>query len=724
MHSISKLMKGIITVIVLLSTLITYSQNMVYFDRQSPYSDFTTGNGVVSLEQVGVSPTIQLLVKYKQLTGGVPTSTGWINHTGATYTDVYDDTIRAVGVYQGDTLIRTKHLFDANNYEVIDASASGFDEHGLYSMTLGNPWEIVVTFDGPTSNSDAELTSVFGFGSVTSVNNVITANQNNFMTGAIDGPIKFNGGKSIVSVNTISANYAPYNNTNNALLNAYIPRVNSRPNTVNDCGGEVEFERVGLVNDVSLEYSINGSSYAPLTSDIFSGLCAYDTISVLGFSPTIMPSDTLVRSQYVLRSADSLGQYDYDLSEVVVDLNLNNTNTTGCSNTLTFSHIQGSTNDGYGYLINEFGEVLSITFDPNFNEYASICQAQYVYTGMYMGNSLSAQVVLPMSDYVTMTIVDQNNEVHGIPVNSNIDQVYTDSLNCTSDVIIDRTTSPEYTFSASYTQFVSNSPGTYEEDNNIQSLGNYSDSLVTSGICAGMYSFQESDRKKFVFVTDSLQQLDVTYNLLAGDGSNGYMSVPTIDTLKLYYEECNNNYSQPFNTVNTHKTNSQVSTVNIFNTGFNVEEFNMSFDLTQGGSSFYLHERPVSMIDYSSYPNPTPYYTVVELFCQSPIKTTLKRRRIIIAPDGTITQEYEGNASVDVLSKSPDTQIYPNPASSFISIESSENWTSYEIIDSKGSLYLTGNDTSTINIESLRKGVYFVKLVNNESSITKKIIIE
>lgn len=720
-------MKSLTTFVILFFSFFSYSQNMIYFERQSPYADFSSGNGQVALQELGVSSTIDVFVKYKQLVGGNPISTGWISHSGAVYSDVYDDTIRVVGVYNGDTLIRSKHLFDPNNYEVINATASGFGPHGMYDLNTGNPWEIVITFDGPTSNGDAEIQlSLFG-GSATSVNNVLTIDSGISPIPPFNEFVFFNNGKSRMSIRSLEVNYTPNNPTNNTLLNAYIPRVTTRPATINDCGGEINFERMQLVNDVSLEYSINGAPYSALTNDNLSGLCAYDSISVLGYSPTIMPGDTLVRTKYVLRSADSLGQNDFDLAEVNISLNQNATNPTGCDNTLTFTHFQGTSTQGYGLLMNEFGEVVIIEIDPNFNEFGSICQAQYYYTGVHFGNNPSPFISSNFSDYSSLTIVDQNDSVHGLPINTEINQKYSDSLSCTSDILIERTTTPNYSQNLSYTPFVSNNPGTYEEGTNTQ-LGLYTDTSSVSGLCPGMYSFNHNNRKKFMFVTDSLQQLDVSYRNLIGDGSNGYMIVPEVDTLKLYYEECTNNYSQPFNTVNSNKTNSQVLTVNIFNTGFNIEEFNMSFDLTQGSNSFYLHERPVTMEDYSAYPNPTPYYTIVELYCESTNKTTIKRRRIIIAPDGTITQEYDGNASLETESSSAEFNVYPNPASDKITIESDHKWSSFDILSTNGKTVFEGsskmNEENAINTSNFESGVYILRIHGEGIMVTKKLIIE
>lgn len=722
-------MKPLLLLILLTLSFTAVSQNMFYFERQSPYSDFTSGNGQVELKEVGVSSTITILVKYKRLIAGTPTSTGWIEHSGAIYNDVYDDTIRAVGVYYGDTLIQSKHLFDVNNYEVVNISTTGFDQHGVYDMNAGNPWEIIVTFAGPTSNSDAEVSSFFG--SITSVNNVLTLD--NSSSGAIPypvfGPILFNNSKSMITIEAAEINYPP-NHQTSSFLNAYIPRVINRPNTVNDCGGEITFERLQMVNDINLEYSINGAAFTSLTNDNFSGICAYDTIKVLGFSPSVLIGDTLVETQYVLRSADSLGQYDFDMAEVGIALNLNNTSDYGCENTLTFTDYQGNTvTAGDGLLFNDLGEALGVSPQSSFNEYGDICQTQYVYSSNEYGVNPSPLFNYYVTSYFTITILDENNETHGNPVNTNIDQYFSDSLSCTSDLVINRVTSPEFLQGLNYSTLVSNYPNSYEIDaNSTISEGTYTDSLSINGLCPGMYVFSHNKRKKFTFVTDSLQQLDVSYRSLIGDGINdNYMTVPEIDTLKLYYEECNNDYSQPFTTVDYHKTNSMVSTVSYANTGFNIEEFNSSFDLTQGANSFYLHERPVTMMDYSYYPNYTPYYIITELYCETSNKSTIKRRKLIIAPDGTVTDLYNGATSLDQENTAQEFSVYPNPSTDEITIESNKQWESFTLVNTSGKVVLRGQNKAnmnkvTLNINHLDEGVYILKINSAHASSTKLVV--
>lgn len=74
--------------------------------------------------------------------------------------------------------------------------------------------------------------------------------------------------------------------------------------------------------------------------------------------------------------------------------------------------------------------------------------------------------------------------------------------------------------------------------------------------------------------------------------------------------------------------------------------------------------------------------------------------------------------------------IYPNPASSFITIENLRypdlSYTFYSVIGQKLMSGSISNTYNVLNIQSLAAGVYFLRILDNESNqtITKKIIVE
>jgi hypothetical protein len=70
--------------------------------------------------------------------------------------------------------------------------------------------------------------------------------------------------------------------------------------------------------------------------------------------------------------------------------------------------------------------------------------------------------------------------------------------------------------------------------------------------------------------------------------------------------------------------------------------------------------------------------------------------------------------------------IYPNPVKNELTITSDEVDASYLLIDITGKKVLSGstdNSETTINVSSLKRGVYFIKFFNNENYIgTKKLV--
>ena len=83
----------------------------------------------------------------------------------------------------------------------------------------------------------------------------------------------------------------------------------------------------------------------------------------------------------------------------------------------------------------------------------------------------------------------------------------------------------------------------------------------------------------------------------------------------------------------------------------------------------------------------------------------------------------EGDENIDY-----DILIYPNPASSLITIETNSNeHKTIELTDALGQIIRTINtaeNNTNLNIEDVSAGIYFVKIIVNNNSIIKKIVIE
>lgn len=75
-----------------------------------------------------------------------------------------------------------------------------------------------------------------------------------------------------------------------------------------------------------------------------------------------------------------------------------------------------------------------------------------------------------------------------------------------------------------------------------------------------------------------------------------------------------------------------------------------------------------------------------------------------------------GTTGLNQLSSQHNIVLYPNPAQNVLQTNTNA---SYKIYDMLGILFLSGNKSNTINIESLKSGVYFIELAYLNS--TKKI---
>jgi Secretion system C-terminal sorting domain len=68
-------------------------------------------------------------------------------------------------------------------------------------------------------------------------------------------------------------------------------------------------------------------------------------------------------------------------------------------------------------------------------------------------------------------------------------------------------------------------------------------------------------------------------------------------------------------------------------------------------------------------------------------------------------------------------KIFPNPASNFLEVSSSEKIDSYQIIDLQGKVILSDDfSTNKIDITNLNSGIYFIKVRSKEKTNVRKFI--
>lgn len=68
--------------------------------------------------------------------------------------------------------------------------------------------------------------------------------------------------------------------------------------------------------------------------------------------------------------------------------------------------------------------------------------------------------------------------------------------------------------------------------------------------------------------------------------------------------------------------------------------------------------------------------------------------------------------------------VFPNPVSNTINISKDLNIVKIELIDLLGNTILTNNNSNTMNVSGVSKGVYYIRLSSKNNTLVEKIIIE
>jgi acyl-CoA thioesterase I len=101
----------------------------------------------------------------------------------------------------------------------------------------------------------------------------------------------------------------------------------------------------------------------------------------------------------------------------------------------------------------------------------------------------------------------------------------------------------------------------------------------------------------------------------------------------------------------------------------------------------------------------------------------------LVLPQGStsvsLTSDYEVVYKVDKTTGEDNILIYPNPASTSVRIENAAN-SDITIFNQAGKIVMTQdkiNNDQTISIPDFENGVYFIRLLKDNSSITRKLVI-
>lgn len=88
-----------------------------------------------------------------------------------------------------------------------------------------------------------------------------------------------------------------------------------------------------------------------------------------------------------------------------------------------------------------------------------------------------------------------------------------------------------------------------------------------------------------------------------------------------------------------------------------------------------------------------------------------------------LDSDYSENTNNDKFAGDSEIAIYPNPTSSQLTILSNQTINELTIIDIAGKIIMvTKDNTNTINVADLSDGIYFIQLITENRTITKKFI--
>ena len=91
------------------------------------------------------------------------------------------------------------------------------------------------------------------------------------------------------------------------------------------------------------------------------------------------------------------------------------------------------------------------------------------------------------------------------------------------------------------------------------------------------------------------------------------------------------------------------------------------------------------------------------------------------------TEDEGGNSAVVDVNLESYTSLYPNPASKSVNVVCSYKIKGYTLVDATGREVLSGKcnaNSMALDLSSLQKGVYFIRLQTAKGSVEKKLLVE
>jgi hypothetical protein len=153
-------------------------------------------------------------------------------------------------------------------------------------------------------------------------------------------------------------------------------------------------------------------------------------------------------------------------------------------------------------------------------------------------------------------------------------------------------------------------------------------------------------------------------------------------------------------------------------------EYNLDFPLYLNAGTYYVGYEKISEEflnlgwDYNTNNSSKVFFNAVGVWQNATVSGTLMLRPVFGAYPEPIISVEEFNKNTN------DISVYPNPSSNKINIKSHQSY-AIELIDMYGKLIDSSPSTTNkvIDVSLLPNGIYMLKFNNENSSITKKIII-
>ena len=155
-----------------------------------------------------------------------------------------------------------------------------------------------------------------------------------------------------------------------------------------------------------------------------------------------------------------------------------------------------------------------------------------------------------------------------------------------------------------------------------------------------------------------------------------------------------------------------------------ITDLNRPIGLVFNGNDLYFTEANIGKISKIDITETTPNATDVVTGLGTPYTLALNGNDLYIAeiPANKISKIAVGAAAgIDDLNQL-DISIYPNPTSDTVYINSSSSQLKAVVFDILGKQVLNKPNTNSVDVSSLSKGAYFIKVSDGIKSSTKRFV--